>query len=95
MSSLRSRSGGSRERDDIQSVKEVLAERAGPRRGFEIAVRRGNQSEIHAHRPCSADAFELAFLQRAEQLGLEGERQLADLIEEERAAIGELHLALS
>ncbi len=38
----------------------------------------------------AADALELAFLQDAQQLGLDGRRHLADLVEEERAAVGEL-----
>ena len=38
----------------------------------------------------AADALELALLQHAQQLRLRLERQLADLVEEQRAAVGEL-----
>ena len=82
------------ERDDVQPVEEILAERAGPGRRLQVAVRRGNQPEVHPHRPRAADALELPLLQRAQQLRLQRERQLADLVEEERAAVGQLHLAL-
>ena len=36
---------------------------------------------------------DLALLQRAQQLGLQLERQLADLVEEQRAAVRELEAA--
>ncbi len=40
-----------------------------------------------------AHALDLAFLDRAQQLGLQVEPQIADLVEEQRAARGELELA--
>ena len=40
-----------------------------------------------------ADALDLAFLQHAEQLALLLQRDLADLVEEQRAAVGELETA--
>ena len=40
-----------------------------------------------------ADAEDDALLERAQQLHLEVERQLADLVEEERALVGRLELA--
>ncbi len=40
-----------------------------------------------------ADAFELALLQHAQRLALQLERDLADLVEEQRAAIGQLEAA--
>ena len=43
----------------------------------------------------AADALELAVLDHAQELGLQLERQLADLVEEERAAVGELEAALA
>ena len=41
----------------------------------------------------AADALELALLEDAEQLGLGLQGQLADLVEEERAAVGQLEAA--
>ena len=82
-----------RERDDVEAVEEILAERAGLDRGLEVAVGRRDQPEVDAYRPRAADALELALLQRAQQLRLQRERQLADLVEEQRAAVGQLQLA--
>ena len=40
-----------------------------------------------------ADALELALLQHAQELRLQVERHVADLVEEERAAVGQLEAA--
>ena len=42
----------------------------------------------------AADPFELAFLQDAQELGLQLQRQIADLVEKHCAAMSELELAL-
>ena len=41
----------------------------------------------------SADAFDLAFFEHAQQLGLHGERHVADFIEENGALLGLLEFA--
>ena len=94
MSSRRSRSGGSCDREDVQPVEEVLAETcprrpARPRSRLVAAITRTSTRM----RPRAADALELALLEHAQQLRLQLERQLADLVEEERAAVGQLEAA--
>ena len=44
-------------------------------------------------RRSAADAFDLVLLEDAEQLGLGLQGQLADLVQEERAAVGQLEAA--
>ena len=44
-------------------------------------------------RLAGADSLEGAFLQNAEQLGLHFEGDVADFVEEERAAVGQLEAA--
>ena len=56
---------------------------------------RRNQPHIDLDGTAAADTFQLAFLQHAQQLGLEGRRDLADLVEEQRAAVGRLETALA
>ena len=94
MSLARSRSGGSVDLDDAQPVVQVLAERALRDHRREVAVGRGDD---RAPRACMrlriADALERALLQHAQQLRLELERDLADLVEEQRALAGELEAA--
>ena len=93
MSSRRSRSGGSWMRDDVEPVVEVLAEVARRDLLLEVAVGRGDQAHVDLDRLDAADALELALLERAQQLHLHLDRDLADLVEEQRAAVGQLEAA--
>ena len=81
------RQGGAGHRDHVEPVEEVLAEAAGFDLGLEVAVGRGDQAEVRALRG-AAERFVLALLQHAQQLHLHADRQLADLVEEQRAAVG-------
>ena len=51
-------------------------------------MRRRHDARVEGHLGVAADRAHRALLQRAQQLGLELQRQLADLVEEERAALG-------
>ncbi len=53
---------------------------------LEIAVRRGDQPQIHRHLAIGPDRTNRARLERSQELRLEPRRHLADLVEEERAA---------
>ena len=57
---------------------------------LEIAIRRCDDANVDGVRAVVADALVLALLQHAQQLALQIERNLADLVEEDRAAVGEL-----
>ena len=59
----------------------------------EILVGRGEHAHVDVDHVLAADADDLAGLQRAEHLGLRGEIHVADLVEEERAAVGLLEEA--
>ena len=83
------------DREDVQPVVEVLAEAALADLVLELAVGRGDQPHVHLDRPVAADALELALLEHPQELRLQVQRQLADLVEEERAAVGELEAALA
>ena len=92
-SSPRSRSGGQPEVHDVEAVVEILAEAAGADLLLEVAVGRGDDADVDLLGLAVADAEDDALLQRAEELHLEVQRQLADLVEEERALVGRLELA--
>ena len=92
-SSPRSRSGGQPEVHDVQAVVEVLAELAGLDHLFEAAVRRGDDADVALLRTAVADAEDDPLLHRAQELHLQLRRELADLVEEQRAAVGLLELA--
>ena len=61
---------------------------------LEDAVRGADDAHVDLLRRRRADGANLALLQDAQQLGLQGERHLADLVEEQRAAVGDLEEAL-
>ena len=80
--------------DHVQAVVEVLAEAARRvTRSVEILVRRGDHAHVDADRRLAADAVELAFREHAQQPRLQRERHVADLVEEQRAAVGLLEAA--
>ena len=91
MSSRRSRSGGIGTGDDVQAVVEVLAEAPLAHGRAQVLVGRRHQPQVDLHRP-PAQPLDLALLQHAQQLHLDVRRDLADLVEEQRAAVG-LHEA--
>ena len=77
-----------RDGDDAEAVVEVLAE--APRRDglLEIPVRRRDDAHVDVEVARPADPPEGLLLEEAQELGLERRRHLADLVEEDRAAVG-------
>src|SRR5439155_2580690 len=71
------------------------AEAPRPDAGLQVLVGRGDQPDVHPDRRVTADALHLLLLDRAQELGLGLERHVADLVEEERAAVRGLELALA
>ena len=90
MSSRRSRSAGSVHVDHVDPVEQVLAELAGGDHRGEIAVRRRDDADVDLARLGVADAVERALLEHAQHLDLQRRRHVADLVEEERAEVGDL-----
>ena len=74
--------------EDVEPVIEVLPEAALLRVLLQVAVGGGDDADIDGARLLLADALILLLLQDAQELALEREGDLADLIEEERAAVG-------
>src|SRR5262249_58571147 len=63
---------------------------AGGTRWPEIGVRRRDDTDVCPQAARASEPLEGAVLQDAQQLRLQVERELADLVEEERRAVGEL-----
>ena len=81
------------EREYVNPVKEVLPELTIAHQGFQIAVRRHHDSHVHLGRLVGADAFDFAFLQHPQQLGLHGQGHVPDFVEEYRSPFGLFELA--
>src|SRR5439155_5746941 len=62
---------------------------------LQVSVRRREHAHVDLQRLVSADAFELARLQEAQELHLRRQRDLAHLVEEERAAVRLLEAAFA
>ena len=76
--------------DDIQAEIEVLPELLPLHALFELAVGRGDYPNIDSDGAVATHAFELPFLEHAQQFGLDGRRDLTDLVEQKRASVSEL-----
>src|SRR5205823_4966753 len=85
---------GHLEGDDVESVVQVLTKAALFDRLLQVPVRRSDDAHVNSYGARAADALELALLKDAQQLRLHRRRHLADLVEEERAAVGDFELAL-
>ena len=84
-----------RQRDlrDVQAEEEIPPELPLLDHAREIAVRGGHDADVDLARALAADPPQLALLQDAQQLALHAGRHLADLVEEQRAAVGDLEQA--
>ena len=76
--------------EDVEPVVEVVPEFAQGHRVSQRPVGGGDDPHVHLDRLGAAHPEEGAALQHPEQLDLGGERDLADLVEEDGAAVGQL-----
>ncbi len=72
---------------DLQAKVQVCAELSLRDQIVQRLVRRGDDPNVAADRFVSADPLERPVLKHAQQLGLRGERHVADLVEEQRSAV--------
>ena len=79
--------------DDVEPEIQILAERAARDLGRQVAVGGGEDADVDLDRRAAAEPVDLALLQHAQQLGLQPHVHLADLVEQQRAAVGRLELA--
>ncbi len=74
--------------DDAEAVVKILAEAPLLHHRRQIAVGGRQNTDVDGDAMGSADRADLLFLQGAQQLGLQIKRQLANLIEKDRASLG-------
>src|SRR5205823_5426771 len=79
--------------DHLQAPEEVLAEPSFLHELRKVAVGGADHAQVEQDRLLSADPLDLVLLQRPEDLRLEIQRQIADLVEEQRPAVRQLELA--
>ncbi len=81
------------DREGVHPVEQVLAEAALAHELVERAVGGRDQPEVDVDRLAAAQPLEAALFEDAQDLGLRHQRQVADLVEEEGAAVGQLEPA--
>ena len=81
------------QRHHLEAVVEVLAEAPLGDLLLEVAVGGRDQAEVDLDQLAAADAHDLPLLEHAQELDLQLGVELADLVEEERAAVRQLELA--
>ena len=81
------------DRERVDAVVEIFAEPAVADELLERPVGRRDQAEVDRDRLVAAEALEAPLLEHAQQLGLRDERHVADLVEEQRAVVGQLEAA--
>jgi hypothetical protein len=79
--------------DNIESIVQVLPKLAFLNARFQVSVRCGYDSHVHSRRFFGSDSIKLAILEHLEQFGLKSKIHIADLIQKNRAAIGQLKLS--
>ncbi len=81
---------GQPDREGVDPVVEIFAEPFLAHQQLERAVGGRHEPEVHVDAGAAAQPLHLALLEDAQQLRLRHERQVADLVEEQRAAVGQL-----
>src|SRR5215472_5151986 len=87
--------GRNLDRENVEPVKEILTKLLLPNHGSEIAMRRRNQPHVYLDRLRASEALELLLLDCPQQFRLEFQADIANLIQKERAAIGQFESAFS
>ena len=80
-------------RDQVEPVEEILAECSLGHHVGEVAVRAGDDAHVGGARRARAQDLVRAVLEDAQQLDLRCEVELADLVEDDRSAVGHLEAA--
>jgi hypothetical protein len=78
------------DREGVDPVVEVLPEASFSYQQVEWPVGGGDEAEIDLDRLVAAEPFDAVLLERAQQLGLGEQGEVADLVEKQRAAVGQL-----
>ena len=78
---------------DLEAVEEVAAELLLRDHLGQVAIGGGDEADVDGDGPVAAEALNLPLLQGAQQFGLQVERHFADLIQKQRAFMGQFQAA--
>ena len=74
----------------VEPIEQVFAKASLRDQRFQVLVRGGDQADVDLDRLVPPHRFELPLLQHPQQLDLRLERDVANLVEEQRPAVGHL-----
>ena len=80
--------------DFSEAVRQIFAESARGNHAFQILMGCAHDPGVDRDRAPPADTLDGAFLQEAQELDLQGQRNIAHLVKKQRAAMGAFDLAL-
>src|SRR5258706_5442245 len=78
------------ERKNIESIIQVISESTLSHHLGQVAIRGGDETNVHANRPRAPQSLEFLLLEHAQQLWLQLQRNVADFVEKQRALICQL-----
>src|SRR5712692_5024717 len=81
--------GWQEDRENVQAIVEVAAKCGSLYHVGQIAISRSHEPNVHVVSARAAQALKLLFLQHAEKLALQAQRNIADLVQEECAFVGQ------
>ena len=82
--------GWNHQLDNSEAIVQILAKRPASHERLQILVGGRNHAHVDSDRLVTANALELFLLTGPQQLGLCLQRHVADLVEKERATVGQL-----
>src|SRR5258708_10063508 len=75
------------DREDIQPIKQITAERASANGGLQVTIGGCNHPNVSANSTGAANTLKLVFLQNSKQSNLSLGWKVSDFVEENRASI--------
>jgi hypothetical protein len=85
--------GRNHDRKNVQPIVEITAEFITRNHLGQIAMSGGNQTHVDVMRAAAAKAFELLFLQNAQEFRLYGQRQVPNFVKKKSAGISHFETA--
>ena len=79
--------------EHVQPIEQVLAERPAPRGCAQITIRGGDDAHVDLNGLPAPNALKLPLLQHPQQRGLRVGQELADFVQKDRSAVGQLEAA--
>src|SRR5207302_7777054 len=82
------------EGNHVQTIEQILSKTAARNFVLQVLVRRGDDTNVHAHAGLCANRLEALLLESAQNLSLGFERHVADLVQKKGSPVRKLEFSL-